>query len=127
MNCIHGINKLYCHYCNGNYNKENIVKKKIQKEDNEMIEIKREYETSKITFKNFFEPWTEDEYQILYDNLNSVGSVRSKRFRKVIYILAIELQRSRRAIMWKYKYMFILKTNPKAGKELLEFVKNKKV
>ena len=123
--CIHSIEKELCHFCNGGFFREQKIHRKNLQATKEIKEAKRKYDEVKDKFRNHCEDWTEDEYQILYENLRGITNIRSKLFRKVVYKVAIELERTRKSIIWHYKHMFILEDNLKAGKRLLAFKREK--
>lgn len=121
MRCLHGTEKETCVYCNGYYDKQRELKKNREELSEETKELKERYLEIKRTLKNHWELWTEEEYQTLYENFKSITNIRSKEFRRTVYKVAIELERTRLSIVWKYKYMFLIKDNKKEGKELTVF------
>jgi len=106
-NCKHGIEFITCSYCNGTYEQLEQTRKQYNNDKEEILKLKQRYEEVKIKLKNHYEPWTEEDSEYLYKNFKNISSIRNIKFRKIIYIAAIELGRTRRAIVWHYKHMFI--------------------
>lgn len=125
--CKHGVDKLTCAYCNGDYEKTQKRLSETKREKSEWNEWKQKYDELRETFSNCFEDWKEEEVQLLYDKMKGLTSIRGKRFSKIAYEVAVSLGRTRKAVVWHYKQLFVLEgTNAKslhAGKVLVEFKK----
>lgn len=119
-NCKHGMDESSCAYCNGFYDKLMQDKQMKRKEREEITSERIRYEELKSKFENLNEDWDEDEYQVLYDQLNGL-KFQSSKWRRAIYQTAIILGRTRRSIVWHWKHMFVLPDHSKAGKNLLKF------
>lgn len=120
--CKHQLQKESCGFCNGMHSHQQEKIKEEKDTSDEITKMKKEYEIASVRF-NHDENWSEEEYQTFYNNFQHVPSMRSKQFRLIAYKVAMILGRTRKSISWKYKYMFIVKEHPKAGKVLLEFKK----
>jgi len=118
--CKHNIEESYCTYCNGMDDKKIQEKQSREREKEEITTEKIKYEELKSKFENLREDWEDDEYQILYDQLNGLR-YKSTKWRRAIYQTAMILGRTRSSIVWHWKHMFIIKNDPKAGKNLLKF------
>ena len=119
-NCIHGVRKETCSQCSG-YNDTLTKKEKARKEeDGEIKELKNEYDALG-KYDNYGEDWSEEEYEVVYNQFKGIASMRSKGFRKLAYQVALQLGRTRKSIVWHYKHMFMLQDNAKGGKKLMEF------
>ncbi len=119
--CIHGTEKETCFYCNGGYDKSR-EQQKVQVQDREeYTEFKKKYEEIKARLRNHYEDWSVEEWTILYDNFKSICNIKSRLFRKTVYKVACELERTRLSVIWQYKHMFIIKDYGRA-KNLKEFM-----
>lgn len=116
MNCLHGLEKDFCSFCNGSYaiKKE---KKRISIIDEDLL---NKYDELKEKFKNYKELWTDEEFFIVYANMKDFIGTRTER--KRIYETAIELCRTYGAISWAISHLFS-KKNYHRGKVVIEFRK----
>jgi flagellar motility protein MotE (MotC chaperone) len=121
MRCLHGMETETCGHCNGLMEQRSIEKKQRTQDSEEILLLKEKYEEIKARLKNHWEDWTEEEYIILYGNFKGIASIRSKEFRKTVFKVAIELERTRLSIVWHYKSMF-RGNYEKGGKVLVEFM-----
>jgi len=99
--CCHGLLKESCSYCSGHYMATMQKVKKEQKVDSDLI---NQYEMLKEKFKSYRDIWTEEEFYFVYDNLKDV--IGTKAEAGVIYKTAIQLQRTRGAIIWSKLHLF---------------------
>jgi hypothetical protein len=114
--CIHGLDKNSCGYCNG----ISLVKKRIVKDNEVEAETINQYEDLKAHFKNYQEVWNEDEFFVVYANLKDVIGTRAEK--RAIYKTAIELSRTLGAINWAKEHLFSKKDYHR-GKIVVEFRK----
>lgn len=53
------------------------------------------------------EDWTEEEFDKLYEAFKSIQNIHSKLFREKVKETANKLGRSKYAVIWEFKHMFI--------------------
>lgn len=93
--------------------------------DKEYIDLLFRYYYSKRN--NSYEEWSKVEYEEFYNNMKFLrtGSIE---FRKGILRTAISLERTLKAVAWKYRYMFLIsKKHNKEGQILTDFKRDKKI
>lgn len=120
--CKHGINSETCFYCNGNFDKAKQQKKQSQQMDEHTLQLREVYNSLKEKYKSFRELWVEEEYAIVLNNFTGIR-YNTNFFKQMVYKTAIQLERTANAVKWHYYHLFIKRNDPKAGKNLLEFVK----
>ena len=98
--------------------------RKTKREINHLQEI---YNDLKEKFKKFNEPWVYEEIDRVYTVLIYFPNVKLREFRKAIYELALELERTMGAIKWMHKHIFSNKTDLHRGKEVIQFRKEKRI
>lgn len=113
--CIHNLDKVNCFYCNGTYYDKREAKKKIAYENQEM---KVKYEELKEKFRNFKELWTEDEIFVVYDTFKDLDKKQQKY---LVFKTAINLERTKNAVVWMILHLFSERTDLHRGKEVEKF------
>jgi len=109
--CLHGMIPETCGLCNGLLDQR-------QKTKREPSELRDKYEQVKGFFKNFGSFWSEEEILIVYDHFKDISS---KQFRKEVYKVALELERTTNAIRWMVKHIFSKRTDLHRGKTVIIF------
>lgn len=99
-------------------NIEDFCVKVERKKEDENYELRLKYEKMKETFKNFRELWTEDEICIVYDDLKDLSK---KEIKRTVYLTAMKLERTRKAVLWMFLHIFSEKQNLHRGKEVIKF------
>lgn len=125
IRCLHGnVNKDWCSLCNGTSEKKTTEYAIYKRERQEASEEKALYDSLKARFENFGEDWETEEYEILYNQLEGVS--KKALYRKLMYKVSITLGRTRRAVGWKYQYIFGKRAiDLKAGQNLIRFLLKK--
>ena len=104
--CIHGVDPLTCGYCNP-------IEHSWKKNKRELDELYVRYKT--VLFRAEFENWSREEIDYLYDKFKNEALNKKK-----IYEAAIDLCRTKNAIVWMWKHIF--SKNPyHRGKEVIKF------
>ena len=123
--CIHNMPKETCSFCSGDYDKgkqEEKSRKECRVKDSEELRLQSVYDMKKAGFSRFGDLWEEDEVSQVKSIFEGV-SRKSKMFRKLVLQTSLELERTKNAIIWMYKWLFQPKIPYHRSKLVLEYMK----
>jgi len=111
--CLHGLPKESCGYCGGLISHREAVKR-------EPKELEGLYLRAKASFKSFGEDWTDEEILIVYEHFKDI---HKRVFKKEVYKVALELERTSNAIRWMIKHLFSKREDLHRGQVVIAFRK----